>query len=91
MLWGKKPKQIPTKTAVVNDGAPARLKPYSTANRYAKAKNAIPEIATIPAANPSMPSMKLTALITTNTIKTVNNWPILDGKVMTPLIGSHKI
>ena len=26
-LWGKKPMQMPIKTAVMSDGAPARLKP----------------------------------------------------------------
>ena len=74
----------------MSDGAPARLKPYITANKYAKAKNAAPEIATMPAANPSRPSIKFTALIVTRTIMTVTSWPMLGGSVMTPLIGSHK-
>ena len=69
----------------------AFTKPKSTAKRYAKAKKAIPEIATMPAARPSMPSIKFTALIMTKTISTVTNWPILGGKVITPLMGSHKI
>ena len=78
-------------TAVIRDGAPARLKPQTTAKRYAKVKKAAPAMATMPAANPSNPSMKLTALIVTKTIRTVTSCPILGGRVMTPFIGSHKI
>ncbi len=83
--------QTPMIIAVVSDGEPARLNPFTTANRYAKAKKAAPEMATIPAAKPSSPSIKLTALIVMRTITTVKSWPILGGKVITPLIGNQKI
>ena len=76
---------------MTSEGAPARLKPLSTARMYENAKNAIAHTATIPDASPSSPSTKLTALITNITKITVSRAPILDGIVKIPLIGNHKI
>ena len=90
-LCGKNPRHRPITTAVIRDGAPARFKPLTTANKYEKAKNEAAQISTIPVANPSNPSTKLMAFITTITNKTVSTCPILVGKVVIPLIGNHKI
>jgi hypothetical protein len=68
-----------------------RLNSYRHRKPRANAKKAEPAIATIPAAKPSKPSIKLTALIVTRTIKTVSSWPTLGGNIVTPFIGSHKI
>ena len=38
-LCGKNPRHRPITTAVIRDGAPARFKPLTTANKYEKAKN----------------------------------------------------
>ena len=61
-LWGKNPTHIPsTITDTIGEIDPSASRPASF-RRCAYRKNAPAAIATVPAASPSRPSMKFTAL-----------------------------
>ena len=75
-LWGKKPAQIPTRMAQIIAGGYAETAPpwsWSTASEYNKI--AEPAIMPRPAASPSIPSTKFTALMSRTVNRALSTMP----------------
>lgn len=93
MLCGRNPRHMPIRITVnsVAGAAASIMCPYQS--RYVYRKNAAAAMHTMPAARPSRPSTKLTALMVMTTRATVSSVPChwVSATVPTPGIGSHRI